>query len=320
MPLVMERSWLGRRVTVRRAVDHAGAGAARYSDVVGDLVALDAETAVVDTRRGPVEVPLAEVAIAKLVPASTADELALEAVAAAGWRAAETGNVGGWLLRASGGFTSRANSVLPLRAPGMPLEDALAAVTDWYRERGLPLRLQLPTEARRLLDADLGERGWPASEDVDVLTARLDLVAEVEPSAPVEVADTPDEAWLARYRDGAALGSAAGRELLVRHDRVAFAAVRADGETVAVGRGVVDTASGAAPGPWLGVSCVEVDPARRRTGLATAVMAALWRWGRANGATRSYLQVASSNAPAQALYEGLGYRRHHAYRYRYLPR
>jgi N-acetylglutamate synthase len=57
----------------------------------------------------------------------------------------------------------------------------------------------------------------------------------------------------------------------------------------------------------------------RRTGLAGAIMRALWRWGAAAGAHRSYLQVASSNAAALALYERLGYWRHHSYRYRSDP-
>ena len=154
MPLVIEPSWVGRRVSVRRAVpaaDGDGGHGTRYSDVVGDLLALSARTALIESRHGRVEVGLAEVAVARLAPPSTADELALEAVAAAGWQPAETGSVGGWLLRAAAGFTARANSVLPLRAPGLPLDEALEAAGTWYAERGLPLLIQVPAEARRLI-------------------------------------------------------------------------------------------------------------------------------------------------------------------------
>src|SRR5579884_2486089 len=153
MPLVLEPSWLGRRVTVRRAVDRDPGGRLRFADVVGDLVALDDQAAVVDTRHGRVEVPVELVAAAKLVPPSSADELAVEEVIARGWRAAETAHVGGWLLRAAGGFTGRANSVLPLRSPRLPLDEALAAVCGWYAERDLPAKFQVPVESRRLLDA-----------------------------------------------------------------------------------------------------------------------------------------------------------------------
>ena len=57
---------------------------------------------------------------------------------------------------------------------------------------------------------------------------------------------------------------------------------------------------------------------RRSTGgqgLAVAVMAALLEWGAERGATTAYLQVLGDNAPALALYEGMGFTTHHAYRY-----
>jgi GNAT superfamily N-acetyltransferase len=312
MPLVVEPSWVGRRVSVRRVEDHGADGRPTFRDVVGDLAGLDAQTAVIRTRHGLVEVPAEHIAAARLAPPSTADELALEAVAAKGWRAADTQALGGWLLRADHGFTHRANSVLPLRQLGMPLDDALARAHDWYAARGLPLNLQIPVEARRLLDAELGERGWPGSPSVHVFAARLDAVrAEPGNTPAVEIADNPDDAWLGLYRGGRGL-SETGRALLTRHDQLAFAALRTDGRTVAVGRGSVDD-------EWLGVMAVEVDAAYRRRGLASAVMAKLWEWGAALGAERTYLQVSADNAPAIALYEKLGYWIHHDYHYRSEP-
>jgi ribosomal protein S18 acetylase RimI-like enzyme len=281
--------------------------------VVGDLIALDGRAAVLDPGAGYVEVPLDTVAAARLVLPSTADELAVEAVAARGFRALETAQLGGWLLRAAGGFTGRANSVLPLRAPGMPLDDALAAAQAWYGQRGLPLRLQIPTEARRLLDAELGERGWPPSPDVHVYTARLDslTLAPGDAQPEVELAPAPDEQWLHRYRGGAGAAPPA-RALLTDHDRAAFAAIRGDGAVLAIGRGAVDDG-------WLGISAVEVVPELRRRGLGRAVVAALCAWGSSAGATRGYLQVSSDNPAGRALYDALGFWWHHDYRYRTEP-
>src|SRR5215469_5660075 len=91
----------------------------------------------------------------------------LERVAAGHWRAAEEERLGDWLLRAARGFTGRANSALATGDPGLPLDDALAAVTDWYRARGLPptiaVPMPLPAEAAppHVLDAHLAERSWP---------------------------------------------------------------------------------------------------------------------------------------------------------------
>jgi N-acetylglutamate synthase len=340
MPSVLEPSWVGRRVSVRRVLERAGDGSLRFGDVVGDLLGLDDDTAVVDTRTGLVEVPRPLVALARLAPPSTADELALEAVAARGWRPAETAwlfdRPGGWLLRADPGPTRRAGSVLPLGRPGgAGVDAALDAARAWYAERGLPLQLALPTEARRLLDADLADRGWPDHGDVDVLTRRLDV-----PTAPgsdagpatgsvtrlaapardprVALAAAPDDAWLQlwradRDRPGEAADGTALRALLTRHDPpAAFASVSEDGRTVAIGRGAVDDG-------WLGITAVTVAAAARRRGLATALAATLAAWGRDHGATRGYVQVAADDAAAQALWTSAGYHRHHSYRYRSEP-
>lgn len=312
MPLVLEPSWVGRRVSVRRSVDHRPDGRPLFADVVGDLVALDARRAVVDTRSGLVEVPRDQVSIARLVPPSTAAELALEAVAARGLRPAESHELDGWLLRADAGFTRRANSVLPLRQLGRSLDDTLGAAAAWYAERSLPLKLHVPVEARRLLDAALGERGWAAQARSHVFAARLDALSSgAGDHPPVDVAPRPDDEWLTLYRGGGGL-TEAGRALLTRHDRAGFASLRLGGRTVAVARGAIDDG-------WLGVMAVEVAPDHRRLGLARAVTAALWDWGRAAGATHSYLQVLIDNTAALALYERLGYWVHHDYHYRTQP-
>jgi N-acetylglutamate synthase len=311
MPVVVEPSWLGRRVSIRRVLDHFSEGRVQFGDVVGDLAGLDAQTAVVLTRSGPVEVDRGRIALARLVPPSTADELALEAVAARGLRPADEYRLGGWVLRANGGFTHRANSLLPLGRPDRPLDEALEFAHDWYTERRLPVQVHLPVEARRLLDAELGERGWPADQHTQVLVARLAALTPATDAPPVELATTPDDAWLALYRGGQGLAEPA-RSLLTRHETVAFASLRLDGRTVAVGRAAVDDG-------WLGVMAVEVEPAYRRQGLAGAVMAALWQWGAQRNAERGYLQVSADNAPAIALYEKLGYWLHHDYHYRREP-
>jgi ribosomal protein S18 acetylase RimI-like enzyme len=317
LPLVLERSWVGRRVTVRRVVAREADGRLRYSDVVGELRDLDPDTAVVEGPNGPVEIPLALVTAARPALPSTADELALEAVTARGLRPAETSTIGGWVLRADHGFTRRANSVSPLRAPGRPLDEALERAGHWYADRGLPLRIQVPVEARRLLDAGLGERGWSAEELSHVLVARLGDRPNDGPTDPaafparVAVDAAPDDDWLGVYRGGAGR-TPAHRALLTRHDDAAFASVRVDGRTVAVGRGTVDEG-------WLGLTAVEVEPTHRRQGLARAITAALWQWGRVRGARRTYLSVRADNAAAIALYESAGYWRHHDYQYRVAP-
>ena len=312
MPPVVEPAWLGRRIVIRHAVRRDEDGRLRFADVVGDLVALTDESATVDAQSRLEHVPVAHIAVAKLAEPAAAEILALEATCARGWRARDTAESHGWLLRADVGFTGRANSALPLRQLSVPLDAALDEAREWYAVRGLPLRLQLPLHARRLLDAELAARGWPATPDTYVLASRVDmLIRRTSPALDVQIVDAPDDAWVALFRNGAM--PPAARPLLTRHDRVGFAEIRHDGATVAIGRGAVDNG-------WLGVTAVEVIPAARRHGLATAIMHALGRWAaERHAASRSYLQVPADNHAALALYRRLGYWLHHIYRYRSEP-
>ncbi|WP_369136841.1 GNAT family N-acetyltransferase [Modestobacter versicolor] len=235
----------------------------------------------------------------------------LERVAARGWRALEEADLGGWLLRAGGGFTGRANSVLVVGDPGMPLPAAVEAVTRWYAERGLRPCAQLPGVQSRAAAAAFAAAGWERDEDVLVLTAPV--AATPATSVPVELAAEPDDAWLAGYRHrGAALPPVA-RQVLTSAEGAVFASVRLDdGPLAAVARGVLTDG-------WLGVTALTVAEEHRRRGLGTAVMAALQRWAAERGAHSVYLQVTAGNAAARALYRRSGFIEHHRYHYRRPP-
>ena len=67
---------------------------------------------------------------------------ALEHAAALAWPGTEQHWHDGWLLRAGGGYTSRANSAVPLDFSATIA--ALPGVIDWYERRGLAPWLALP--------------------------------------------------------------------------------------------------------------------------------------------------------------------------------
>ncbi|RUL72869.1 GNAT family N-acetyltransferase [Dyella choica] len=56
-----------------------------------------------------------------------------------------------------------------------------------------------------------------------------------------------------------------------------------------------------------------VAPAARRLGVASALLSAAAEHARALGAASLWLQTAMDNAPAQALYESLGWQREHEF-------
>jgi ribosomal protein S18 acetylase RimI-like enzyme len=314
MPVVLDGSWLGRRVVVRRAVNGG------FGDVVGSLEAVDEEHATIRTRRGLTRVELGSISHARLVEPSTREILALEQVAAKGWQARDTRSEFGWLLRANEGFSSRANSVLALHDPTVTLDRALAASRAWYADRGLEAVIATPLPARRSLDEALDRLGWSVLGEVDLMVAPIAAIsvrapaqrAEAGPAAVLTLADEPDEHWLAAFQHHDAPSTTLARDLLTRHQRVRFAQIRLDGHIAAIGRGVVDDG-------WLGLSAIAVDEQVRRRGHAQALVAELAAWGARAGAQQVYLQVEQANVGAIALYDRLGFWRHHSYRYRKVP-
>ncbi|MDI6517553.1 GNAT family N-acetyltransferase [Streptomyces coelicoflavus] len=317
---------VGKRVSVRR-LSEPGLAGEKFTDTVGVLTSWT-DGVLLITRKSGECVRVAESALVagKVVPSAPArrrgpatsyEELAR--VAARAWRPVESERLGGWELRAAGGFTRRANSVLPLGDPGLPLDEALTAVRRWYGERGLPAYVQTATGAegtQELLCAELERRGWVREVTAEVWTGGLAPVADLAEGAGVVLSREADEAWLARYRRKGV--SDVALRVLGSGPSVWFATVPGAGTTgttdatdatdapAAIGRCVVD-------GRWASFAAVEVDPARRRRGLATAVMAALARRALDEGASAAWLQVETDNAAARALYARMGFTVHHAY-------
>jgi ribosomal protein S18 acetylase RimI-like enzyme len=236
----------------------------------------------------------------------------LEHMAARHWRGTEEDRLGGWLLRAAGGFTGRANSALPLGDPGMPLDDALAAVTRWYRARALPpmIVVPLPLEGDSLchqLDSHLSERTWLTRPGpAFVMVADLATVPPAGNSpadGEFRVDAEPDDPWLATYHyRGQDRQPPVLRTVLMSAPAQAFASIRGDaGEVLAVGR--LSIADG-----WAGITAVEVTQTRRRAGLGMALTCAICAEAAARGARQVFLQVASDNIPARTLYERCGFR------------
>ncbi|KUH40103.1 MULTISPECIES: GNAT family N-acetyltransferase [Streptomyces] len=308
---------VGKRVSVRRLGDPAS-GPETFTDTVGVLTSWD-DGVLLITRRTGESVRIAESSLVagKVVPAAPARRRGpaagfaeLARVQARSWPPEEAEPLGEWTLRAARGFTRRANSVLPLGAPGVPLDDALARVVAWYGERGLTPYVQAATGAegtQETLCAALQERGWRREVTAEVRVAGLAPVADLTADTTrVVLARTPDAAWLRRYQRVGEPGPHVLR-VLSGGPSVWFASVAGEeGAPAAIGRCVVD-------GRWAGFSAVEVDPARRRGGLATAVMAALAARALAQGASAAWLQVEEDNTAARALYDGMGFALHHRY-------
>ncbi|MBO1337028.1 GNAT family N-acetyltransferase [Streptomyces sp. VRA16 Mangrove soil] len=331
---------VGKRVSVRRVSEDGSAGR-KFTDTVGVLTSWDAGVLLITRRNGErVAVEESALVAGKVVPAEPARRRGpsatypeLARIASRAWQPLESERLGEWELRAAyqqepgeasrrgavvgrrEGFTRRANSLLPVGDPGVPLDDALDHVRRWYADRGLPAYAQTATGAegaQELLCAELEARGWVREVTAELRIAALAPIGDLpDPDVEVVLERRPREAWLARYqRKGT---SEVALKVLCAGPSVWFASVPGeDGVPAAIGRCVVD-------GRWAGFAAVEVDPAQRRRGLATKVMTALARRALDEGASAAWLQVEADNEGARALYDRMGFATHHAYHHYRAP-
>jgi GNAT superfamily N-acetyltransferase len=331
--MTVGRNWatrIGERVVVRRrrAESH-------LADVVGLLVAVDSALHV-DTRRGRVTIPLDEVLAGKVIPPKPVrrapPHLAvsitdLQGVMSRHWRSLESERFGGWLLRASAGFTGRGNSMLPLGEPRTEPAHALAFVAAWYAERRLPPKASIAGQADGGVPNDHGPAepagaaclaaGWHPVHDASALvmtapTGQLRRPVVLPTGLAVDVATEPDQGWLDGYRYRGQNLPAAALQLLVSAPQQCFISVRDGARTVAVARGSLG-------GGWAGLTAVEVSAEYRGQGVAGALLAAAAEWAWQAGAGSTYLQVAESNAVALRLYQRGGFIVHHRYDYLQAP-
>ena len=239
----------------------------------------------------------------------------IEAHALNAWPATVTERVdGGWVLRATPELDrGRSNHALPpcreVRASEIPA--GIARVEAFARRHGIPRGIQVsPLELQGQLMNELDRRGWETRWPVLVLAARRDEAVWSEPEllSSLQRSDHATPEWLAAWavcepgRDVEAHARSVFRALA---GRATFARL----DKVAVGIGVDHD-------DLVGLFCLAVDPARRRSGLGSAMVRALLAGARARTA---YLQVEKANAPAVALYERLGFAEAYRYCHRVAP-
>ncbi|MFE5090345.1 GNAT family N-acetyltransferase [Streptomyces sp. NPDC056638] len=310
---------VGKRVSVRRTAEPGSQGP-KFTDTVGVLTSWDGGVLSITTKSGDsVRIAASTLVAGKVVPAAPARRRGpaasfaeLAPVCARAWQPVESEPLGDWQLRAAQGFTRRANSVLPLGDPGVPLDEALGRVRQWYGERDLPAYIQTSTGAegtQEQLCAELEQRGWRREVTAEVRIAALAPIGDLDADvSQVRLSRNLDETWLSRYQRSGTPGPHV-LKVLRGGPSVWFASVPGDTEgapPAAIGRCVVD-------GRWAGFMAVEVGPEYRRRGLATAVMTALARKALDEGASAAWLQVETDNEAARALYERMGFAVHHRY-------
>jgi GNAT superfamily N-acetyltransferase len=309
---------LGRRVVLRYLLP-AGYPQS-MTDVIGELVSLDPPTVHAPSGQVVSVAPERVVALKALGPRPirTNEIRALEAAAANAWPGIEHTWIDGWLVRAGDGYTTRANSAVPLGGSGEPATltaDTMHRIGEWYTSHGLPLQVALPDRLAPI------PPGWSSWRETLMLAADIENVVLPQGPSMVRTAAEPDTTWLEVHRTGGE--DPATQEFSPPQPVLGVLTAVTDGELgfatlglphpIAIGRGALTSAPDGRR--WIGLSCVAVLAAHRRRGLGALLCAELIRWGHDRGATHAYLQVEAGNAAALALYREMGFVEHHSYRY-----
>ncbi|WP_345451193.1 GNAT family N-acetyltransferase [Arthrobacter gyeryongensis] len=232
------------------------------------------------------------------------------------WPAPHREDAGGWVMRAAGGVTQRANSVWP-REQASDHESAVRAATQWYRSRRLPLILQVFDDERSAgLNAVLDAQRFTRQSETLIMVRRGGILPATrlgDLSTDVEISEEASEEWLRLWwsvdgRGGDAeleiarsiLSSCPSVHALVRDD---------DGAPAAVGRLALVDGKG-------GIYCMATKAGHRRSGFGQRVLDALLTAGSHRAVSEFWLLVMASNTGARALYEGAGFAEHGRYLYR----
>ena len=221
----------------------------------------------------------------------------------------------GWQLRFSGGYTKRANSVIPYLCANE--QNRLAERIDYcesaYAAAGLAPVFKLVSFAEpEWLDRELEKRGYGIVEPSGVWTVGLANIAPPETDSAAFFPSASGE-WLDAFAALSGLDESALR-IAVRllsgpclHR--GFFLIREQKVPVACGVGIIERGD-------VGLYDIVTHRDYRNRGYGGQLMMRILNWAKQNGATRGYLMVVQNNAPAVHLYRKLGFREAYAYWYR----
>jgi ribosomal protein S18 acetylase RimI-like enzyme len=210
-------------------------------------------------------------------------------------------------MRAAGGVTNRANSVLPLVAD---LEagslknfaEKLSVAQEFYRVRNLPTIFQVALPTWQVLAEKLRSMG--AVETIHGNTMVADLTSSklsVPPGIEIVQSDQISMDWLE-------VQPTPGIENVMSRCEATYLTVVKNGKAIATCRFAL--AKG-----WSSITRVYVNQDFRGQGLGKAIVGAALEASFEQGATKALLQVEASNAIAIGVYESLGFNFHHEHSY-----
>ena len=231
----------------------------------------------------------------------------LEKILTTTWPPAHQEYFGKWLLRTSGKFTMRANSVLPTGKspygePPVNVDEAISHVITHYENHGLVPTFSIPLPTYQDLDSKLFDMGWIEKVRAHVMVADISEVTPMNSEFAFSVSEHFEDSWLSLQEDH-------GVADLMRSYPALYASVF-DGEKL-IGVGRTAHADG-----WSALSRIFIHPEYRGKGISKIIVNSLLNASFEAGVRKSVLQVDIKNETAINLYLSLGFNFHHEYVYR----
>ncbi|OFL65252.1 N-acetyltransferase [Brevibacterium sp. HMSC063G07] len=332
----------GMRVVIR----YSDGG--QLTDALGSVLAADADSVTVDSKRGPVRIDRSSIELAHEIPPapqrpgpvhSTVSTADLRRISAQVWLPGETvwlnrdavaeelssdegaqsAVESGWLLRAAPGADARANSALVLTDPQFPAEEALGAVQKWYADRDLHPALQIfSAGAQGELDSAsaqvsqlLRPAGFTPSDTWITMTAPArEAAGAAQPPQGLEIVQS-DRAHAVHLSAWGHDDTEDVRALVHSAPQVIIlsaVAVHPDGSKSLVGAVRLAVAS-----KWGWLDNLVVNPQLRRRGAGRALVQAAARLAAVQGIRSLGCDVPAANEDATALLSSLGFAEHHRF-------
>ncbi|NIK77353.1 GNAT superfamily N-acetyltransferase [Paenibacillus castaneae] len=230
-----------------------------------------------------------------------------------GWPALQTVLYDGWLLRFAEGYTKRSNSIQAIYGNTLELEHKIRSCERLYQREGTRTVFKMtPFIQPASLDEELALRGYELLDPTLVKTLHLDHV-KLPNQADIWMDNEISEAWLDTNR---VFNRLTEEQSLVTQKMLeysplekCFAILHDNGIPVASGLAVIEDG-------WIGLYDIVTDSEKRNRGYGEQLILHILQWGKSRGAKYGYLQVVKNNAPANRLYEKIGYELQYEYWYR----
>ncbi len=238
----------------------------------------------------------------------------IEELSMSAWPSLQTHLYDGWVLRASKGYTKRANSINLLYEPKIDLDQKIKYCRRFYEALGLPVIYKITSSSELSeIDKKLDELCYQKVGETSVRV--LDLESEVVlADSKSDVSFELTEEWLKGFFSSSRVEDNKKRETLTMMlkkiiGKTMFITHNVNGKAVGFGYGVVDNG-------YVGIFDIYVNESFRGNNYGKAVMNKILVTAKQLGAKSAYLQVVVGNTVAENLYTRLGFKEVYRYWYR----